>query len=255
MTPVTHLSLDVLADLQEGLLDAETARAHHAHLAACPTCRERVEQLRGVSTTLRDAGGPVSIPAEVATRIDSALRDAAAEPTKDPSATVTPLRPRRRRLWQALSAAAAVIVVAGAAVGIWHEGQQTGASSSAAGSSADTAASSSAPQQDRPNAERGSSGAAESEAGGGSALSRPQQVGPAPTVRKEQVPRFARQLVSGKRAPVTVTPVCARPAGHPLASRIRWHGGPAVLVVRPADHTAAVLDCRTATRTLYSTPY
>lgn len=109
-----HLDYDVLADLAEGLLEADAAASVNAHLDTCADCRGRSADLADVSRILAEAPVP-SMPAELAERIDTAI---AAESLS--SATVASLEERRgRRHWRILSAAAAAVVVlgGGAAVG------------------------------------------------------------------------------------------------------------------------------------------
>lgn len=103
-----HLDLDVLAELDEGLLPPPVAADHEAHLAGCPACRE---QLAAVRTTraLLAALPREPMPPAVADRLDTALAGAAA------TATVVPLPPERRSRWftrpTGAGLAAAVIVL------------------------------------------------------------------------------------------------------------------------------------------------
>jgi hypothetical protein len=103
-----HYDHDTLADLAEGLLEEDRAASVAAHLDLCAECQERSADLADVSRILAEAPVP-SMPAELASRIDSAI---AAESLN--SATVVSLERRRgRRPWRILSAAAATVVVLG----------------------------------------------------------------------------------------------------------------------------------------------
>ncbi|MFF5262532.1 anti-sigma factor family protein [Actinomadura viridis] len=103
-----HYDYDALADLAEGLLEADEAASVTAHLDTCADCRERSADLADVSRILAEAPVP-SMPAELASRIDSAI---AAESLDN--ATVVSLERRRgRRHWRILSAAAATVIVLG----------------------------------------------------------------------------------------------------------------------------------------------
>ncbi|WP_433330955.1 anti-sigma factor family protein [Spirillospora sp. CA-294931] len=103
-----HLDYDTLADLAEGLLEDDTAASVNAHLDTCAECRDRSADLADVSRILAEAPVP-SMPAELASRIDSAIAEESLN-----SATVVSLEQRRgRRHWRILSAAAATIVVLG----------------------------------------------------------------------------------------------------------------------------------------------
>lgn len=103
-----HYDYETLADLAEGLLEENRAASVNAHLDTCAECRERSADLADVSRILAEAPVP-SMPAELASRIDSAI---AAESLS--SATVVSLESRRgRRHWRILSAAAATVIVLG----------------------------------------------------------------------------------------------------------------------------------------------
>jgi hypothetical protein len=103
-----HYDYDTLADLAEGLLEDDQAASVNAHLESCADCRDRSADLADVSRILAEAPVP-SMPAELASRIDSAI---AAESLS--TATVVSLEERRgRRHWRILSAAAAAVIVLG----------------------------------------------------------------------------------------------------------------------------------------------
>jgi hypothetical protein len=103
-----HCDYETLADLAEGLLEDDMAASVSEHLDACAECRERSADLADVSRILAEAPVP-SMPAELASRIDSAI---AAESLN--TATVASLERRRgRRHWRIMSAAAATVIVLG----------------------------------------------------------------------------------------------------------------------------------------------
>ncbi|MFC5744956.1 anti-sigma factor family protein [Actinomadura rugatobispora] len=103
-----HYDYETLADLAEGLLEDDRAASVSEHLDSCAECRDRSADLADVSRLLAEAPVP-SMPAELASRIDSAI---AAESLN--SATVASLERRRgRRHWRIMSAAAATVIVLG----------------------------------------------------------------------------------------------------------------------------------------------
>jgi hypothetical protein len=118
-----HLDPDVLADLQEGLLDRPAATTAQAHLAGCAVCRgdlAALEELRHRLAATPDVG---PLPADLVDRLAAALADAATEPRSSiASPAVVPLRtpepsaPRGMRLLQI--AAVFVLLLAGGAVGV-----------------------------------------------------------------------------------------------------------------------------------------
>ncbi len=145
-----HLSADTLADLQEGLLDADGEAAARRHLESCAACRADLAALTDLPGLLAAAGDAGPVPELVAARLDRALAGAAAEDAADPTAatatrTVTPLAPDRGpvRGMRLLQAAAVVVLVLGAgALGVaaLNHGSSNGDSASTAGSAADSGA-------------------------------------------------------------------------------------------------------------------
>lgn len=118
-----HVDPEVLADLQEGLLDPPAAAAAEAHLVGCPACRGELAALDEVRDRLAAAGPVGPLPDDLVDRLDQALAAAATEPgSTAASRTVIPLRspqrdtPRGMRLLQA--AAALVLVFAGGALAV-----------------------------------------------------------------------------------------------------------------------------------------
>ena len=112
-----HLGPDTLADLQEGLLDADGEAAARRHLESCTRCRADLAALSDLPAGLAAVADVGPVPELVAARLDRALAEAAAEPAALPTAsrTVTPLAPDRRpvRGMRLLQAAAAVVLVLG----------------------------------------------------------------------------------------------------------------------------------------------
>jgi hypothetical protein len=133
-----HLSLDELAELDEGLLTPERASAVRAHLDDCAQCHAAAAAITSTRSML--AGLPAEpMPDAVKARIDQALSDASPQST----ATVVPqLETYRRRRFglptaAATSAAAAIVLVIGAivvaAVHHPHSGENAGAAAPGAG--------------------------------------------------------------------------------------------------------------------------
>jgi negative regulator of sigma E activity len=121
-----HPELERLAELadQAALTDSTAttddpqAVAHAellAHVAGCAVCTADLESLRGVRDILRSLP-PVPMPADVAARIDAALRAA-----REPAGDVIPLKPistGRPARWRSFPYAAAAAVVAVLALGV-----------------------------------------------------------------------------------------------------------------------------------------
>jgi hypothetical protein len=121
-TPHTsHIDVDTLADLGEGLLEADQVTSVAEHLDRCAECRGRRDALDDVQLLLRDLGAGADAPApdDVVRRLDDAL-GAAATPLPTASATVTPLTAlttRARQPWRTRVLQAAAVFVLVAAVG------------------------------------------------------------------------------------------------------------------------------------------
>jgi hypothetical protein len=117
----SHVDVDTLADLEEGLLEAEQVSSVAEHLDGCAECRARRDALDDVQLLLRDRGAEVddATPEDVVRRLDDALA-AAATPLPTASATVTPLTAsttRARQPWRTRVLQAAAVFVLVAAVG------------------------------------------------------------------------------------------------------------------------------------------
>ena len=118
-----HVDPEVLADLQEGLLDPPAVAAAEAHLVGCPPCRGELAALDAVPPPAGRRRSGRSAARRPRHRLDRALAAAATEPgSTAASRTVIPMRspqrdtPRGMRLLQA--AAALVLVFAGGALAV-----------------------------------------------------------------------------------------------------------------------------------------
>lgn len=151
-----HLSLDELAELDEGLLPPERTSAIRAHLHGCGACRDRAEAISATRSMLSDLPRP-TMPDDVQARLDDAIAaeaaaaetaTRAAEPASPPdepetvlvdvparSADVIPApgrvssAPRFGRPTLASSAVAAAVVLAVGAIVIGalnHDRSQSG---------------------------------------------------------------------------------------------------------------------------------
>ncbi len=109
-----HLDLEVLAELDEDLLDDARAATVRAHLATCDACRERAGTLRATRALLSALPSP-AMPIDVANRIDAAIAAEPAPPAPVPT-TVVPLT-KRRAWWRHPNLAAAAAAVAAIALG------------------------------------------------------------------------------------------------------------------------------------------
>jgi hypothetical protein len=104
-----HIPVEELAAYAAGDLDATAAVAVEAHLVLCAECRSDVDAVTKAGAALATVE-PVTMPAEVAARIDEALRAATPAP---PTGTVLPMR-RRRPSLSAIAAVAAGVALLGA---------------------------------------------------------------------------------------------------------------------------------------------
>jgi hypothetical protein len=98
-----HLSVELVADLDEGLLDPESAAHAEHHLAHCPACASVRQALADVTGSLASLP-PVPMPAERAAALDAALAGLAEvdgrpvdQPPAPPPDTVVPLDAARQR--------------------------------------------------------------------------------------------------------------------------------------------------------------
>jgi hypothetical protein len=81
-----HLTLDEIAELDEGLLPPERISAARAHLHGCDQCRARADAISATRSMLAELP-PVFMPDDVKARLDRALAEAAPRP----DAVVTPI--------------------------------------------------------------------------------------------------------------------------------------------------------------------
>ena len=117
-----HLTAELLADLDEGLLDAESAEHARAHLAHCAKCQDLHQSLRDLTTALHELPAE-AMPEQVWLNLQEALEaqpagSATAASTATSAATVTPLNSARTeqrswvgRTWGAVAVAAGVLFV------------------------------------------------------------------------------------------------------------------------------------------------
>jgi hypothetical protein len=140
-----HIGLDVIAALDEGLLDPHEAERALLHLRNCSVCAARETALAEVPAALRRAAEaePPPAPAWVAERLDAALaaeagsdRTTQAEPDEVPSIAdgVRRRRPGRGRgsLARSLAAAAAVCLLGGGGYALFRAAEQPPSAGSAA---------------------------------------------------------------------------------------------------------------------------
>lgn len=126
-----HPGLERLAELEEGLLDADDRARVAEHVAGCAQCHEQQALLTRTGALLR-ALPAEAMPAEVAARLDAALADAgAATSTTSPAGDIVPLGGARRR-WRLLPAAAGLGAAAAVAavVAVLVVGHNSGGGSS-----------------------------------------------------------------------------------------------------------------------------
>ncbi|WP_106538590.1 anti-sigma factor family protein [Haloactinopolyspora alba] len=62
-----------LAEYVEGVLDDDSARSTASHVDECPTCRQVVDDLRGVPAALRDLPAEMPVPEHVSARLTAAI--------------------------------------------------------------------------------------------------------------------------------------------------------------------------------------
>jgi hypothetical protein len=171
-----HLSLDELAEFDEGLLDPERTSAVRAHLHGCDRCRDHAQALATTRSILADLPA-AAMPAEVSARLDQAIvdesaeragaapagsRDSAAREAAHPADVVpAPGTVARRRLGHptlpAIAVAAALVLAVGAIVvgAVNHNNggsnESAGASSSVPGAPQGTAGGTSVISSDQPS--------------------------------------------------------------------------------------------------------
>jgi hypothetical protein len=261
VTEPVHPSLEELAELQEGVLDAEREPEVAAHLAACDECASATAALSEVGTVLTAAASvPIPIPTDRAASLQDALRRAGAEsaagvPSLDehrdrrqPRGTAA-ARMRIPRWVSAAGAAAAVVLACYGGISVLNSGSPHGSSSSA-----DSAASGGV------TARRGSgSEAAPGPSRDSFSYQTPgKSAGKIPAVTPQTLAGYAAELAS-RPASGPTGPSCA-PAAADLPQRsraaaIRWKGAPALVVVDLTRHRATVYGCSSHAAALFSTRY
>lgn len=83
-----HLSLDELAELDEGLLSSDRISAIRAHVHGCDSCRAKADAITTARSALSDLP-PVAMPEDIRARIDEALAHEASR-AADPSVPTDP---------------------------------------------------------------------------------------------------------------------------------------------------------------------
>jgi hypothetical protein len=261
VTEPVHPSLEELAELQEGVLDAEREPEVAAHLAACDECASATAALSEVGTVLTAAASvPIPIPADRAASLQDALRRAGAEsaagvPSLDehrdrrqPRGTAA-ARMRIPRWVSAAGAAAAVVLACYGGISLLNSGSPHGSSSSA-----DSAASGGGVA-----ARRGSgSEAAPGPSRDSFSYQTPgKSAGKIPAVTPQTLAGYAAELASRPASGPTRSSCAPAAADLPNRSRaaaIRWEGAPALVVVDLTRHRATVYACSDAAA-LFSTRY
>jgi anti-sigma factor RsiW len=248
-----HPSMDTLGDYCADLLPGPAADSVRRHLSGCAHCEANAAAIRQVPTLLAAAGRtPLSMPDLLERRIDDALRresSTRASHLVAPTETPALRRPRpvsTQRKWPLLAAAAAVIVVGIAGVVL-----------DLGGSTEDSPSASTAPHGRLPSRPsvgsvpgRQATGASGEAAKAARPLS-PQNL----SSYAVQLSRSTSSRLTARDAPIRTG--CAAP--HTSAADVvvaaRWLGAPAVVVVHLSIRRVTVLDCRTASRVLYSAGY
>lgn len=265
-----HPTVETIADYRAGLLRPPHQDSVLAHLSGCADCTAADQAVAEASAILADASADVvPMPADVATRLDEALRQAGAERADAAQgATVVPLDRRapseasqrsRRRTWPLLAAAAVAVVAVGTVVIDDLDLSPGGSadSSVAADAPADDVADD-APGDPAPGAGVPES-AAESELN--SANETDNSAAPSRSrltrLSAASLPKYAEGLTLASPAQYQVADRCAPAPAPPsdVVATVRWRGAPATLVVDRVARQATVLDCETASTVLFRTGY
>jgi hypothetical protein len=261
VTEPLHPSLEELAELQEGLLDAEREPEVAAHLASCDKCASATAALSEVGTVLTAAASaPIPIPADRAASLQDALRRAAAESAAGvPSLDEHRDRPQRRstavsrmripRWVAAAGAAAAVVLACYGGISLLNSGSPDGNSSSA--DSAASGGGAAVRRGDASEAAPGPSPRSLSDQTPGKSAAK------IPAITPKTLPRYAAGLASRPASGPTRSPCAPAAADLPHRSRaaaIRWEGASALVVVDLTRHRATVYACSHGAA-LFSTRY
>ncbi|MDQ1680070.1 MAG: hypothetical protein QOI42_929 [Frankiaceae bacterium] len=106
-----HVDVDEAADFDEGLLDAAASARVSAAVASCATCAATLDAVTRAHEALAGLGS-VTLPQEVADRLDAALAaEASAARVPGGATTVTAFADRRRRWWLPVAAGVAAVGV------------------------------------------------------------------------------------------------------------------------------------------------
>lgn len=234
VTQIFHPSIETIADLQGGNLDARQADDTASHLAKCPACAALRASLDNVCTVLADEGQDSwPIPTTVAGQLDAALHDAAlhdaARSDSDGRSPGTGQPPRRRFEHRTgrrgrlilIAAATAVLVAAGGSWLAFFTGPDGGPARSTSARAAGVAT------RTQP-------------AAGLAPQSRQQYATP---LAGSGLGVLASRLANGRATATPIKGRCAIPTTGTgsVVSLIRWHGSEAVLSV--GSHTATVHAC------------
>jgi hypothetical protein len=254
--PLPHLHPD--DELVSAVLDEMATPEERAHVERCATCAARLEELRTVSLAVGEAPRSVT-PGQR----DGAIAAAVAAVQLTASATVTPLRPVRRRppAWL-LGAAAAVVLVALAVplLGSLGGGGVTHKAASSAAAPATTAAPSFASAPPAAGAQPGADlGALDDVAALSAAVQSSVRSQALAGDSARQSPEAAAATTAKKATATTAsngTTGCGPPAGAVYTSRVVWRGTPATVYglgnLPPGMRVVVVADgsCQTLVSTV-----
>jgi hypothetical protein len=259
VTEPVHPTLEELAELHEGVLDAERSPGVAAHLASCAECTRAAAALSEVGTVLIAAGSASTpMPADRAASLHDALGRASAERAADVASLAERRerpQPRRHarsgtvRGWASAAAAAAAVVLVGyGGVSLLNSGGANSASSSdSAGMQGGAAARKPNQSLAQPSTTPRPFGAQRP----GKAAAGMQKVTP------QNLARYAAALGANPEY-VPVKPACGATVidvpSRSRAATIRWKGVRALVVVDPSHQRAKVYSCRDAA-VLFSTRY
>lgn len=242
MTQSNHPSKERISDLLAGTLPAAEAMQVNAHLTGCAECRDAREALLAVAAVLAEMGASSwAMPVDVVSRVDTALAQASTERAADVrhlDSESVPRAGRSRPLTWLLGAAAAVVVATAGVAGIRALPPQ--------GDDADSTAAGSEVQDQRYSSSHPPSGAAGEGRSEGYDFS---------TLTADAVPAAARRLAASPIPDSLTNHPCARPISGDRSTVVRFAGRPAILSITRDTRTAVVLDCATATRSLFVTGY
>lgn len=272
-----HVPVERLAAYAAGDLDASAAVEVEAHVVLCAGCRADVEAVRRATGALAELG-PVTMPADVAARVDAAV--ARADRPTGPVGDVLPMASakKRRPSFAGLAAVAAgVALIAGVGVPLvtGGGGGERGANTTAAESAQDTGAGAGTRRLDsglnyRPNALdttlvralRGASAVPNADAFGGAGTAPPEAEvsGPSAPAAPDAVRSSGRDLTqyatsltalesdAGRLAACVTALAASQPRGlgtTPLVVDFaRFNDRPALVVVFPTVSRGKVADDR-----------